>query len=117
MDYKRQLKEADSILHRVTGTHHNILSIGGDLFGRYEQICEEKLREAVRESEEKLLRQQTELREQAVAEAVRIGIYSRPTVNWVLGPQLAAHQLNFRWKYLDFSSKPMNISLAIVPYY
>ncbi|KAI6647323.1 hypothetical protein LOD99_12320 [Oopsacas minuta] len=73
MNYNRQLKEADRMLQEVTSTHHNILSIGGDLFSRYEKLCEDKLRQAVEENEEKLLRHHTELTQQAVAEAVELG--------------------------------------------
>ena len=76
MDYKRQLKEADNILHKVTGTHQNILSIGGDLFKQYEQACEERRKRAVLESEENLLRHHTDLTEQAVAEAVQRGTHA-----------------------------------------
>ena len=78
MDYKRQLRETDSILQRVTGTHQNILSIGGDLFSRWEQAGEERVKQAVLDSEEKMLRHHTELRQIAVAEAVQRGRYSVP---------------------------------------
>ena len=73
MNYSRQLKEADRMLHGLTSTHHNILSIGGDLLERYEQLCQDRINLAVEESEEKLLRHQTELRQQAVAEAIAQG--------------------------------------------
>ena len=61
------------MVHSLTSTHHNILSIGGDLLERYEQLCTDKIKLAVEESEEKLLRHQTELRQQAVAEAIAQG--------------------------------------------